>query len=462
MVVQLGHLKIASWPDLLTAPRLLQERTASASAEELATLGAKKQVIDGELVTLVRAKFERTTPGAEPQEFEGWCVVGTLPPEDILPTLLWFFLKLTLFVIGALVFWKRPTEPTAAQFFLLCIVTLGAYMGGYHWTHIAAQPLLVIGFMVCGVLLPVVSLHFYLIFPRPKQFLSKHPMWTLAAIYGPPAAFLVAMLISYAQSRSLYQGGGAAEMIMAALDQLRTIIYVYLAIAATWYLLSIAALTHSFRTVTDVMEHNQVKWILVGASLAVLPIGYSLYLAIWLPDDFGAGAATWPMFAASVCLTAAFTVSITRYRLMELDKIVSSGVSYFFISFLAGVVHYAVALLVTLVFYQQFFDGPSLTETFAVGLTVLVLMLILDLFRGRLRRRWTGAFPETNRNWKSLFIAWAKLSAIWSIRPRWRIACFRRPPSCWMSLAARSISGRVNLPRTSWRASSARRRHSRN
>ena len=38
-----------------------------------------------------------------------------------------------------------------------------------------------------------------------------------------------------------------------------------------------------------------------------------------------AGAATWPMFGASVCLTGAFAISITRYRLMELDKLVSSG-----------------------------------------------------------------------------------------------------------------------------------------
>jgi transcriptional regulator with GAF, ATPase, and Fis domain len=386
VVVELGDLKIATWSDLLAAPRLLRDSTAGASNEALGALGAKREIIDGDVVISVRAKFLREVPGSPPETIQGWCRVGTLPFEDILPTLLWFFVKLALFVIGALVFWKRPTEATAAQFFLLCIVTLGAYVGGYHWTHIAPQPPLVIGFMICGVLLPVVSLHFYLVFPRPKQFLASHPRWTLAAIYGPPLAFLVVILTLYARGRFLHLRGASAEAVTTALDQLRIVTYVYLGVAAAWYLLSIAALMHSFRMVTDATEHNQVKWILFGASLALLPFGYSFYLAIWQPDEFGAGAATWPMFGASVCLTAAYAVSITRYRLMELDKLVSSGASYFFISFFAGLVHYAVALLVTLVFYQQFVDGPTFTETLAVGLTVLVLMLVLDVARGRLRR----------------------------------------------------------------------------
>jgi transcriptional regulator with GAF, ATPase, and Fis domain len=383
-VLQLGDLEIHTWPDLLAAPRKLHDRTQAATGPLPAW--AKRELVEGEEVTFVRARFEREGPDGTPVLIDGWCVIGTLALEDILPTLLWFFLKLALFVVGAFVFWKRPTETTAAQFFLLCIVTLGAYMGGYHWTHIANQPPLVIGFTICGVLLPVVSLHFYLIFPRPKHFLRRHPGWTLAAIYGPPGAFLLLILVLYLRARLLFRGEAPAAQITDALADLRTVAYVYLGVAAAWYLLCIAALLHSFRTVTDAMERNQVKWILVGASLALLPIGYSFYLALWNPDAFGAGAATWPMFAASACLTAAFAVSITRYRLMELDQLVTSGASYFLISFLAAALHYTFALLVTLLFYQQFIHGPSFTETLTVSLTVLVVTVVLDLARSRVRR----------------------------------------------------------------------------
>src|SRR5258708_5889477 len=96
----------------------------------------------------------------------------------------------------------------------------------------------------------------------------------------------------------------------------------------------------------------------------------------------GAGAATWPMFAASVCLTVAFAISITRYRLMELDQLISSGVVYFLISFSAGLVYYAVFFIGTLVFQAQ----PRLSEALTVSTTALVLMLALDLARSRLKK----------------------------------------------------------------------------
>src|SRR5262249_14221871 len=156
--------------------------------------------------------------------------------------------------------------------------------------------------------------------------------------------------------------------VTAALDLLREAIIVYLSVAALWYLACVAALVHSYHTVEDLTEQNQVKWILCGAVLALVPIGYSLYLAMWQPDAFGAGAATWPMFAASACLTVAFAVSITRYRLMELDKIVSSGVGYFLISFLAGLAYYAVVFVGTLLF-QKAVAGPSLSQALTVSTT---------------------------------------------------------------------------------------------
>jgi transcriptional regulator with GAF, ATPase, and Fis domain len=338
---------------------------------------------DGCLHVLVQ--FERQQPGPKPALIAGWCVLGRLPLEELVPTVLWFFVKVMLFLVGALVWWKRPTDQAATQFFLLCVVTLGAYMGGYQWAHIATQPVLLLVFMVCAVLLPAVSLHFYLVFPRPKEFLQRHQRLTLAGLYGPPLGFLAALIIHYFRARWLYQGRAPAAEVGNALDVLRVIFYLYLAVAALWYVASVVALLHSFRAATDITERNQVKWILFGAAVALLPIGYSLYLAVWEPDAFGAGAATWPMFAASVCLTVAYAISITRYRLMELDKIVSSGLGYFLISFAAGVIYFAVVFLGT-VASNQMISGPSLSQALTVSTTALVLMLVLDLARSRLRK----------------------------------------------------------------------------
>src|SRR5207253_1064136 len=143
-----------------------------------------------------------------------------------------------------------------------------AYMGGYHWVHIATQPLLLLVFMVCGVLLPVVSLHFYLVFPRPKEFVQQHPRWTLAVLYGPPLGFLAALVCLYFRARWLVQGHATKEAVWDALDVLRVTIYLYFGVAALWYLASVVALLHSYRAVSDATERNQVKWILFGASVA--------------------------------------------------------------------------------------------------------------------------------------------------------------------------------------------------
>ena len=65
------------------------------------------------------------------------------------------------------------------------------------------------------------------------------------------------------------------------------------------------------------------------------------------------------MFAASLCLTVAFTISITRYRLMQLDKLLSSGVVYFLLSFLAGLVYYGLAFVGLFLVNSRGAEGPS-------------------------------------------------------------------------------------------------------
>jgi transcriptional regulator with GAF, ATPase, and Fis domain len=384
-VVEIGDLSITIWPDLLAAPFLLKTRIERESAP---FAWHKKIEREGKSLHLVRVRF---ISEGQTDISECWVMLNTLPLEEVLPSILWFFLKVILFVVGALVLWKRPTDDAAAQFFLLCIVTLGAYMGGYHWSHICTQPVLLLVFMVSAVMLPVVSLHFYLIFPRKKELFRKHPRWTLLAIYGGPLAFLVTLVLLYFQARGFLldfrtRGDLAAQQAVATtLEQIRTITYAYFLVAFVLYLLCVVSLVHSWRTATNSLERNQVKWIFYGAVCALVPIVYSFYLAVWLPDKFAAGAATWPMFGASVLLTAAFAISITRYRLMELDKIISSSVGYFLISFLAGLAYYAVVFVGTLVF-NQVLAGPKLTDALTVSTTALVLMLVLDLARTRFKQ----------------------------------------------------------------------------
>jgi transcriptional regulator with GAF, ATPase, and Fis domain len=333
----------------------------------------------------------------EKEVHEVWAPLRTLPLEELVPSILWFALKFGLFAVGALVFWKRPNDRSAAQFFLLCIVTLGAYMGGYHWLRISTQRELLLVFMICGVLLPPVSLHFYLVFPRPKEFFQRYPYPTLAAIYGPPLAFLIAIMIRYLVVRAAIRANSPVPEQDLAWTVFQTVVAIYLLIAALWYVISVICLIHSFRSAADLTERNQVKWIMIGSIVALLPIGYTLYLVIWAQDDFGAGKATWPMFLASGCLTIAFAVSITRYRLMQLDQLVSSGAVYFLIITLAGVVYYSVIIIGMLVaglLGGHVGSGPSFVQTLGVGASFLLFMLLLDLARSRIKKALDRRFSK--------------------------------------------------------------------
>jgi transcriptional regulator with GAF, ATPase, and Fis domain len=374
LVREVGNIKIEAWPALLSAPSQLRKVLSVAPQPSWARTIKNE---DGEEVQ-VRVTLERNG-----EKIHTWRVLGNLPLEEFLPSIVWFFSHLLLFLVGAVVLWKRPTDTAAALFFLLCIVTVGGYMGGYHWLYIATQPVLILIFMICAVMVPVISLHFYLIFPRKKAWLENHPRAGLLAIYGPPLLFLAALMAMYIRLRIVVQGRLApAEEVEKLLAILRITASCYLLVASLWYLASVASLVHSFLTVTESTERKQVQWIMFGALLALVPFSYSLYLALFDPAAFGAGAATWPMFAASVCLTVAFAISITRYRLMELDQLISSGVVYFLISFLAGLVYYAVFFIGTLLFQAQ----PKLSEALTVSTTALVLMLGLDLARSRLKK----------------------------------------------------------------------------
>ena len=96
------------------------------------------------------------------------------PTRSYVWSCVWFLQEMVIFAVGARVFWKRPQDDSARLFFWLCIVTVGAYMGGYHWTEIVVAPALIYPFASFAVFVPVVSLHFYLVFPRTNPVSGRH------------------------------------------------------------------------------------------------------------------------------------------------------------------------------------------------------------------------------------------------------------------------------------------------
>ena len=55
-----------------------------------------------------------------------------------------------ILVIGALVVWKRPGDPSAIIFFSLCVVSVVAFIGVFHWPSLVGSPWLVYPFVFCA------------------------------------------------------------------------------------------------------------------------------------------------------------------------------------------------------------------------------------------------------------------------------------------------------------------------
>jgi len=374
-VRQVGPYQVQDWPEFVRYLNVLQSQTPGPDA-------------NGPFVQRGNVKWVRVvcqqSPDTEPLEF--YCVLGHTPLESTLPALLWLVLEVGLFVIGALVYWKRPADRYAGPFFALTIVAVGAYLGGYHWWQIVTQPLLFVMFVASAILLAPVTLHYYHVFPRPKVWLERHPRLTMLAIYGLPVLAGLAVIAGYFWVRGLFRSGVPAEEVREALFWHRRILYVAFSVSAAWFTAGIAALVHSYLRATEPGERSQVKWILSGSAVALIPIAYSLYLVLFNPVEFIGGAAAWPMFAASACITVAFTVSITRYRLLRLDQLIGSGLLFFVISFLAVLVYYVLVFAAMLVVGSRVISGPSLEQAFLVSLTSVILLGVLDLIRARLNR----------------------------------------------------------------------------
>ncbi len=319
----------------------------------------------------------------EERSAEVW--VRYRPPGTYVWSVIWFLQEMVIFAIGARVFWKRPYDDSARLFFWICVMTVGAYMGGYHWTEIVVEPALIYPFALFALFVPVVSLHFYLVFPRHNPILEAHRRGVLGALYGIPAAYLVVLWGAMVWSRWLadFAPRGA---VVSALNLIRNLALGYIGLAALQFGLCVLCLVVSFRRASNRGERNQVQWILLASLVSSLLIVYLLGQAWTDPATLGRDSAGWPMFGVSLLFTLAFALSITRYKLMQAEEFINRGMVYVALSLTAGLLYSAVLVLSGVIF-REFFGNHQTSRGAAVaGVTVVLILIGSELARGRFQK----------------------------------------------------------------------------
>lgn len=363
-ITALAGQTVDTWPALLRALAGIGSHVDSSGQVQM-----DLETPDGQSIHVVLEPKEQTLAG-------------------LAPTLAWLVPKLALVAVAGALLW-RSAHAIPRQFFLLSLMSMLGYLGGFHWMRIAPNPWLLTPFLVAAAYLPIVSLHFNLIFPRQNLFFTRFRGLIMLALYIPPALFALFGLGEYWHIKGLSLAARDVEgaiLVDGAVSWLASVIHMYIGFSFISFLVGIWALIASWRRATNETEKNQVKWILYGALASAAPLAYSLYLVILDPDKFGQGAANWPMFAASLFMTVAYSISLTGYGLMQIDRMLSTGFLRFLTSTLVGAGYYLLVLLTFLVVSQVGMVGHSWPQALAGGIAALAIAVLLDIARSRLKR----------------------------------------------------------------------------
>ncbi len=308
------------------------------------------------------------------------------PPWTYHRSFAWFLQELFILAVGARVFWKRPDDDSAKLFFALCIVSVGAFMGGYQWTEIVAAPVLIYLFVLFALFVPIVNLHFYLVFPRLSPILSGNRRLVLSVLYGVPTTYL-ALLWGAMLTARWFANNHGGERTELAFEVVRILALGYIGLAAILFGLCLFCMARSYRVASTRAERNQVRWILLASLISSVLIAYLLIQASIDPATLGRGNAAWPMFGVSLVYTLAYAFSITRYKLMQVEEIVNRGAVYFALSLTAGLIYSGLLLVTGKLIGDQLFSAHATSRGAVIAaVSVILVLFISEMGRDRFQR----------------------------------------------------------------------------
>jgi serine phosphatase RsbU (regulator of sigma subunit) len=292
----------------------------------------------------------------------------------------------TLFVtLGWFVYSRRPDDPAASVFFLLCTLFLLFFVCrlrplSYYWIDYFVQ----LAGTFALFLLPAVFLHFFLLFPSRKDlrfaegvagrggaflaalehFLNGSPLF-LVLLYTLPPATYVAQMAAYA-------GSGRPERLVYGAPLLSWILL------ADYLVLGILALFHSWWTAPERRQRQQILVLLVGTLSGTVPF---VLVVFWFPAFFKSDRLLAWGVAPMALVPLSFAYAIVRFRLFDVRVIVKKSIVYALVT--AAVTGFYALAVVTgsrLAASYSYFSSPLFAFSFA-----LLVVLIVDPLRRRIQ-----------------------------------------------------------------------------
>jgi serine phosphatase RsbU (regulator of sigma subunit) len=232
------------------------------------------------------------------------------------------------FLIGLFVLIRVPGERSARIFFLLCVLFLLFFVcrlrpASYWWIDIFVQNTGTVSLF----LLPAVFLHFFLIFPRPKQLQFARPdEWT----GRPPSRWKVRLQDFLSVSPTLLYLMYAVPPIVFLHDVVRQLQGEKVTILSgaplsSWILLGdylvlgLMALAHSAFALEDPRERRQAFHVFVGTIAGTVP--FVLFFIV-LPSAFGIDEYAFYGVLPMILIPLTFAYAIVRFQMLNVRVIV--------------------------------------------------------------------------------------------------------------------------------------------
>lgn len=261
------------------------------------------------------------------------------------------FVSALFFGVGVFVSMRRPGDRAARMFHLgsLGTAVMLSTTWGQYWTD---PPVWGIGlrvlFSAMYALVPVLFLHFTSLFPRDRTR---------------PGSLVVPGLYALA---AILAAASGLTFVRAAASGLVSDFHHHLQVftATRWFLVALVAggllsVRHAYLTAGEEAERRRLRWVVWG-----LFVGFVPFVALWVIPSIVLSYGLVPeevMLFFSGAIPLSFGISIVRYRLLDIDLLLSRSVAYTIVT----------AILIT-VYLTLVVGGAAMVATFTYESSLLI------------------------------------------------------------------------------------------
>jgi two-component system NtrC family sensor kinase len=281
------------------------------------------------------------------------------------PYLILSFIGFLYLAIGLFTLFRGETRESTLFYFvtlLSFIVYVYTPAGDIDPTYKLLQMVEEIG----RLLLPPLTLNFFLLFPRP--IIRNRSL--IAALYLPPAAvalWLIDLLVF-----------GNRVAIAAPLRSFDLVQRWEILHFGIYFTIAVVALAYTYRNSAPVGK-KQIKWIYLGMSLGFLP-----FLAIYVIPYLAVGSVK-PVYSTLSILPLAFiplafAVSILKYKLWDVEVVIKEVLAYS-VTFIFGMIAFST---VNLMLSHLIEEGSAMERNFLAFTSGLLIAGVLIPVKGRI------------------------------------------------------------------------------